>query len=331
MLNNQFKKGNKEMKSNLLDTLKGSHVENFYPKGWDFEKISKCCQHLPEEAAERQSFWNKDFSAVPTGKTLAVNEWRVKVGFEIAAQIKNAKDRGEKLALLLPGYPLGQYQWATYFLKDWKVKCDHVYSFSMNDWCDADGNATGMFEDALEEYFYGPLGEYTVPENQRYAATKENLPAYEEKITKIQKEGGKFITVYGVGRDFNIAFWEPQFAADYNSLEEYKKATYRIAGNLHPLTNANFALTTFKSNFTLVPALGNTVGLGLILKSDYLIGGCDRLYLLDGYMYNSWQSMDIWVTLRYGADMWVPSSFIPTVPGKFFYPIQLADVGFGEY
>ena len=320
------------MKANMKSTLKGSHVEDFYPKGWDLEKLSDCCKHYADEATERQSFWNNDFSveSLSDGPD-AVFDWRVKVGLEIATQIKMAKDSGKKLALLLPGYPLGQYQWATFFLKDWEVKCDHVFSFSMNDWCDSEGNSSGMFEEALNEYFYEPLGEFTVPKSQRFAATKEELPKYDDIITKIKKEGGKLITIYGIGRDFNIGFWEPQWAADYNSLEEYKKATYRIAGKLHPLTQATFSLTTFRSNFTLSPAFGNTVGMGLVLKSDYLIGGCDRLYSLGGWMYHSWQGIAIWATLRYNPDMWVPSSFIPSLPGKFFYPYQLADVGYGEF
>ena len=37
--------------------------------------------------------------------------------------------------------------------------------------------------------FYGPLGELTVPENQRNFATKENLPTYPEKIRKLKAEG----------------------------------------------------------------------------------------------------------------------------------------------
>ena len=40
-------------------TVKGSLLEGFYPEGWDFEKIDKCCSHAPEEVFERQSFWNE--------------------------------------------------------------------------------------------------------------------------------------------------------------------------------------------------------------------------------------------------------------------------------
>jgi glucosamine-6-phosphate deaminase len=37
-----------------------------------------------------------------------------------------------------------------------------------------------------------------------------------------------------------------------------------------------------------------------------------------------WQGMSLWVTLKYGPDIWVPSSFMPTLPGELFYLKELA-------
>jgi glucosamine-6-phosphate deaminase len=37
-----------------------------------------------------------------------------------------------------------------------------------------------------------------------------------------------------------------------------------------------------------------------------------------------WQGVSLWVTLRYGPDRWVPSSFMPTLPGKLFFLQELA-------
>ena len=45
----------------FLGTVKGSMLEGFYPKGWDFAKIDACCSNPPESIEEPQSFWNKDF------------------------------------------------------------------------------------------------------------------------------------------------------------------------------------------------------------------------------------------------------------------------------
>jgi glucosamine-6-phosphate deaminase len=118
----------------------------------------------------------------------------------------------------------------------------------------------------------------------------------------------------------HIAFWEPHFAAEFKSVAEWKKQNYRIAALLHPLTIEQNAITSFKSRTTLVPCRANSVGPGLFLKSDKIIGGCDGA-LSRGMQ---WQGMSLWMTLRYGPDMWVPSSFMPTLPGKLFFLSELA-------
>ena len=45
-------------------TVKDSNCENFFPAGWDLEKIDACCDHKPEEIFDRQDFWNKDFAPI---------------------------------------------------------------------------------------------------------------------------------------------------------------------------------------------------------------------------------------------------------------------------
>ena len=42
----------------------------------------------------------------------------------------NVKDRKEKIAFILPVGPMGMYKWVVYFLKEWKVSCEHVYTFN---------------------------------------------------------------------------------------------------------------------------------------------------------------------------------------------------------
>ena len=37
-----------------------------------------------------------------------------------------------------------------------------------------------------------------------------------------------------------------------------------------------------------------------------------------------WQGMSFRVTLKYGPDVWVPSSFMPTLPGTLFFVKELA-------
>lgn len=302
----------------FLTTVKGSMLENFYPKGWDMKKIDECC----EKGLTRESFWHKDFKPV---ECESIYEFDTLMGHEIALEIKAARDRGEKLAMILPVGPMGMYKWAVYFLNEWRVKCDHVYTFNMDEWADSEGNTlpadnSGAFQYAMENALFNPLGKLSVPKSQRNFATKENLPTYPEKITALKAEGAKLVLVYGIGRMCHIAFWEPTFAADYSTSEEWEKAPYRIAAKIHPLTVEQNALTSFKSRTTLVPCRANTIGPGLFLQADYAIGGADGT-LGRGMQ---WQGMSLWMTLRYGKTPWITSSYIPTLAGRLFFLKELA-------
>jgi len=306
----------------LLDTIKGSLLEGFFPAGWDMKKIDECCSHSPEDVTKRQAFWNDDFTPVACDN---IYDFNVLMGHEIAMEIKKTKEEGRKLAMILPVGPMGMYRWAVYFLKEWNIDCSHVYGFNMDEWSDSEGNTLeptnpGAFQNAMEGAFYGPLGNLTVPVAQRNFATKENLPTYAEKIAKLKAEGAKLITIFGIGRMFHIAFWEPHFAAEFCCEGEWKKQTHRVAAKLHPLTIEQNAITSFKSRTTLVPCRANTVGPGLFLQSDRIIGGCDGT-LGRGMM---WQGVSLWVTLRHGPNMWITSSFMPTLPGKLFFLKELA-------
>ena len=59
----------------------------------------------------------------------------------------------------------------------------------------------------------------------------------------------------------------------------------------------------------------NTIGPGIFLKADYTIGGVDGYLPVRNMIY---QGMTLWVTLKYGPDMWIPSSVMPQLPGKLF-------------
>ncbi|MCS7315665.1 MAG: hypothetical protein RMI94_10600 [Bryobacterales bacterium] len=310
------------MTMDLMSTLKGSLLENFFPAGWDLSKIDACCSHPPEAILERQPWWHPEFEPVPC-QTL--EDFNTMMGHEIALRIRQAREAGRKLALILPVGPMGMYRWTVYFLKEWGIPCDHVYGFNMDEWSDPEGNTLppdnpGAFRHAMQEAFYGPLGELTVPESQRHFATREMLPTYPERIASLKRQGAQLIVIFGIGRVFHIAFWEPHFAAEFASDEEWKRQTHRLAAKLHPLTIEQNAITSFKSRTTLVPAFANTIGPGLFLQADRIIGGADGA-LGRGMQ---WQGLSLWVTLRYGPDRWVPSSWMPTLPGRLFFLKELA-------
>ncbi len=306
----------------FLDTLKDSLLEGFFPSGWDLEKIDRCCSNSPEKIIERQSFWNEGFAPAACEN---INDFDMMMGHEIAFEIKKARDAGHKLALILPVGPMGMYRWSVYFLKEWNVNCSHVYGFNMDEWSDREGNTLvssnpAAFQNSMQEAFYGPLGNLTIPEKQRNFATRINLPTYGDKIRELKKQGAKLITVFGIGRMMHIAFWEPHFAAEFATVEEWKNQTHRLGAKLHPLTIEQNSITSFRSRTTLVPCRANTIGPALFLQSDSIIGGCDGV-LGRGMQ---WQGLSLWTTLRYSPDIWIPSSFMPTLPGKLFFLRELA-------
>ncbi len=307
---------------NLLTTYSGSMMEGFLPAGWDLAKIDACCSQPAATIADRQPWWNPRFEALPCAD---VADFDVMMGHEIASTIRDARDRGKPAAFILPVGPMGMYRWAVYFLKEWKVSCEHVHGFNMDEWSDKDGatlpsDHPGAFQYAMEHAFYGPLGQGTVPTSQRFFATPDRLPQYADRIADLKSKGAELTVVFGIGRVCHIAFWEPHFAAEYASVEEWKAATHRLGARLHPLTIEQNAITSFKSRTTLVPAFANTIGPGLFLQADRIIGGAEGV-LRRGMQ---WQGASLWMTLRYGPDPWVPSSFMPTLPGRLFYHEELA-------
>jgi glucosamine-6-phosphate deaminase len=307
---------------NLLTTFAGSLMEGFLPKGWDLARIDACCSHPADEIGERQPWWHQDFEPVACA---SLADFDVMLGHEIAAAIRRTRQQGRPAALILPVGPMGMYRWAVYFLKEWDVACDHVHGFNMDEWSDRDGatlpaHHPGAFQNAMQSAFYGPLGARTVPESQRWFATPDRLPHYAARIAELKADGAELTVIFGIGRVCHIAFWEPHFAAEYATLDAWKAQTHRLGARLHPLTIEQNALTSFKSRTTLVPAFANTIGPGLFLQADRIIGGADGTFARG----MQWQGMSLWMTLRYGPDPWIPSSFMPTLPGRLFYHQALA-------
>ncbi|ODA34214.1 6-phosphogluconolactonase [Planctopirus hydrillae] len=307
---------------NLLTTLAGSMLEGFFPAGWDLARIDACVDADPATITRRQPWWHKSFQPI---ECVSQSDFDTYMGHEIAQTIRRAKDAGRKLSIILPVGPMGMYRWAVYFLKEWNVSCEHVYGFNMDEWSDASGNTLpatdpGAFQFAMEQAFYGPLGKLTVPKKQRNFATRKHLPSYAEKLGELKSQGAMHVVVFGVGRVCHIAFWEPHFAGEYGSETEWKSQTHRLGARLHPLTIEQNALTSFKSRTTLVPAFANTIGPALFLGADHIIGGADGIFSRG----MQWQGLSLWMTFRHAPTPWIPSTYMTTQPGKFFFLNELA-------
>jgi glucosamine-6-phosphate deaminase len=307
---------------NLLTTLAGSMMEGFFPAGWDLAKIDALAAAPAGELTRREAWWHPRFEPIPCA---TVEDFDTYMGHEIAREIQLARRAGRQLILILPVGPMGMYRWTVYFLKEWGVAADHVHGFNMDEWSDAKGNTLlpenhGAFQFAMEEAFYGRLGSLTVPRSQRHFALKEELPRYAAWIADLRKDGARLVTVFGIGRVCHIAFWEPHFAGEFSGESEWQKQTHRLGARLHPLTIEQNAITSFRSRTTLVPAFANTIGPGLFLASDRIIGGADGA-LGRGMQ---WQGLSLRMTLHHPPSAWIPSSFMPTLAGRLFYLQELA-------
>jgi glucosamine-6-phosphate deaminase len=307
---------------NLLTTLSGSLLEHFFPAGWDLAKIDELASRLPAAIGSGEVWWHRDFQPVACGSGEDFNTY---MGHEIALEIQRASRDGRPLILILPVGPMGMYRWTVYFLTEWGVSCRHVHGLNMDEWSDAAGNTLppndpGAFQFSMEKALYEPLGPLTVPASQRHFAVRNELPTYASQIEDLKKQGGKLITVFGIGRVCHIAFWEPHFASEFSSVDEWKRQTHRLGAKLHPLTIEQNALTSFRSRTTLVPAYANTIGPALFLAADQIIGGADGAFNRG----MQWQGLSLWMTLHHEPTPWIPSSFMPTLPGKLFHLQELA-------
>lgn len=303
----------------LVSTMPGSMMEGFFPAGWDLAKIDRLAA---TPLGERRPWWHPKFEPVACG---SFEDFDTYMGHEIAREVQLARQEGRPIAFILPVGPMGMYRWAVYFLQEWGVGCDHVHGFNMDEWSDAQGNtlpgdAPGGFQQAMEQAFYGPLAALTVPKQQRHFALKTELPTYGQQIADLKQAGAKLVTVFGIGRVCHIAFWEPHFAAEFSSEAEWKSQTHRLGARLHPLTVEQNAITSFRSRTTLVPAFANTIGPGLFLAADRIIGGADGA-LGRGMQ---WQGLSLRMTLLHEPTPWIPSSFMPTLAGRLFYLKELA-------
>jgi glucosamine-6-phosphate deaminase len=304
------------MKIDLLSTLKGSLLEGFFPAGWNLARMDALASRPREEVLRRAPHWHRDFEPVPCA---SVHDLEVEMGLEIAVAILRAKEEKRPLAIILPVGPMGMYRWVVSVIRRWKVPCDHVHGFNMDEWSDAEGNtlpgnAAGSFQDAMEKAFYGPLGEFTVPPSQRHFATRDSLPGYPRRIAELRARGARLMVVYGIGRVLHIAFWEPHFAAEFDDPQAWRSEAFRLGARLHPLTIEQNALTSFRSRTTLVPAYANTIGPALFLSADWAVGGADGVFGRG----MQWQGFSAKVALGHGPDPWLPATFMPTLPGRLY-------------
>src|SRR5215212_4045760 len=91
----------------MLTTLKGSLLEDFYPRGWDLKKIDACCEMNLKQLTTPKKSWSNDLKPVPVDSVAAMDE---QMGHAIADQIESTRRSKQKLAIILPVGPMGMYK-----------------------------------------------------------------------------------------------------------------------------------------------------------------------------------------------------------------------------
>ena len=311
---------------NLISTLEGSMMAGFFPAGWDLARIDACCAHPPGTIGDRQPWWHERFEPIPC---TTVADFDVMLGHEIAQTIRQARDAGRPLALILPVGPMGMYRWAVYFLKEWQRAAATTSTAST--WTSG-ATATGrtlparpprvVHRQAMERGAVWtaatPPGSASPPRTNAHFATPDRLPEYGPTGSPTSKArrgqaGGRSS---GSAGSATSPSGSRTLRPSTPTSPPGRTQTHRLGAVLHPLTIEQNAITSFRSRTMLVPAFANTIGPALVPPgADRIIGGADGI-LGRGMQ---WQGMSLWMTLRYGPDPWVPSSFMPTLPGRLFY------------
>src|SRR5260370_42690401 len=111
----------------LIQTIAGSLMEGFLPKGWDLAKIDRLAATPPSEVSRREKWWHPQFEPVPC---VTFADFDTFMGHEIAREIELAKQTGQPIVFILPVGPMGRYLWTASSLTESTFRCDHVYGFS---------------------------------------------------------------------------------------------------------------------------------------------------------------------------------------------------------
>ena len=309
----------------LLSTIAGSLMEGFLPAGWDLKKIDACVDPDPGRLTRAAAWLASAISSRSLCQSLA--DFETLAGARDRARRSSAAaTRARKLILILPVGPMGMYRWVVYFLTEWGVPCDHVHGFNMDEWSDADGKSLpasdpGSFEQAMEAAFYGPLGKlHGAAESARLRHPETCCRITPSESARCGQQGAKLAVIFGIGRVCHIAFWEPHFAgrvrqrsrvetADASAGREAASADDR-AERHHQLQEPHDARAGLRQHDRP----------GTFLGADKIIGGCDGTFGR-GMM---WQGLSVWMTLRHEPTPWIPSTYMPTQPGRLFILQELA-------
>ena len=167
---------------NLLNTLRGSSMEDFLPAGWDLARIDDLADVHGAALVRPQSWWHPDFRPVGCA---SLEDFDAMLGHEIAREIALAEQQGRPIALILPVGPMGMYRWTVYFLTEWNISCAHVHGFNMDEWSDAQGSTLPSTHPGSFRFAHGE-GAFTVPWPAKRSQQASGIFAVQSRIADLR-------------------------------------------------------------------------------------------------------------------------------------------------
>jgi glucosamine-6-phosphate deaminase len=229
-------------------------------------------------------------------------------------RIKKASDEGTKLVMIIP-QPYTAYSRIAYLINKFKVNCEKLYTFNMDEYCNEDGVIAPEtwpqgFTYSLKQNFYSKIDKnLRPPENQMIGFTNDNIKDYGQMLADL---GGADICYSGPGWTGHLAFIEPDAPEFSGSLEEWKRMGPRIV-TLSPYTLAQNSLHGsfgMSGDLSSVPPKAATIGPAEVIASKHRI---DMHALTIRGTNTTWQRMISRLVLHGPVTPLVPESILQTL------------------
>jgi len=253
---------------------------------------------------------NPDFKIIVLKDSEVEFRWVIDVFY----RIKKASDEGKRLVLITP-QPHPAYKQVAYLINKFRVNCNNLHTFNMDEYADEDGNIAPEtwrlgFMYAMKHNFYNQLDEdLRPPEHQIKGFTNENLNDYGKMIADL---GGADVCYSGPGWTGHLAFIEPDAPEFDASLEEWKKMGPRIV-TLSPFTLAQNSLHGsfgMSGDLANVPPKAATIGPAEVIGAKFRI---DMHALTIHGTSTTWQRLISRLVLYGPVTPLVPESILQTL------------------
>jgi len=188
-------------------------------------------------------------------------------------RIKTASDEGRPVVLILPN-PCHSYQRVAYLINKFRVNCEKLHVFIMDEYADEDGNVAppdwplGFMHSTLMFLYEKIDADLRPPREQIVGPTNGNVAHYGEMIADM---GGANACYSGPGWTGHLAFIEPDAPEFEANIEEWKAMGPRIV-TLSPFTIAQNSLHGFfgmSGDLAAVPPKAFTIGPAEVIASKY--------------------------------------------------------------